>query len=279
MVCIPRCISYIERSKYMAFCFSATQSDSNRSSEAIADYLPSFFNNNIVCTMNIYARYFDQDTLVYSFDELMDFLSSIPDIRITPELVEDVRNYVESDMPYPKRYKIRPRVYFILIKTTAESLSAFKANRKNPQEQTTNDNEPFNKKEIRIGQLMEERKGWYKGTIIFKRVILIPETQKFQYQDTQFSALIYATCGQECYDRIIDYLKNRQDIDLRSQFPSSRGQNFRFVFMGENLPTFLSNTDESGDSSLIEQECVDRNEEGKPSEQMEMGESQEPKLD
>lgn len=229
--------------------------------------------------MNIYARYFDQDTLVYSFDELMDFLSSIPDIRITPELVEDVRNYVESDMPYPKRYKIRPRVYFILIKTTAESLSAFKANRKNPQEQTTNDNEPFNKKEIRIGQLMEERKGWYKGTIIFKRVILIPETQKFQYQDTQFSALIYATCGQECYDRIIDYLKNRQDIDLRSQFPSSRGQNFRFVFMGENLPTFLSNTDESGDSSLIEQECVDRNEEAKPSEQMEMGESQEPKLD
>ena len=57
--------------------------------------------------MNIYARYFDQDTLVYSFDELMDFLSSIPDIRITPELVEDVRNYVESDMPYPKRYNAR----------------------------------------------------------------------------------------------------------------------------------------------------------------------------
>lgn len=263
----------------MAICFSATQSDSNRSSEAIADYLLSFFNNNIVCTMNIYARYFDQDTLVYSFDELMDFLSSIPDIRITPELVEDVRNYVESDMPYPKRYKIRPRVYFILIKTTAESLSAFKANRKNPQEQTTSDNEPFNKKEIRIGQLMEERKGWYKGTIIFKRVILIPKTQKFQYQDTQFSALVYATCGQECYDHIIDYLKNRQDIDLRSQFPSSRGQNFRFVFMGENLPTFLSNTDESEDSCLIEQECVNRNEEGAPSEQMEMGESQEPQLD
>lgn len=186
--------------------------------------------------MNIYARYFDQDTLVYSFDELMDFLSSIPDIRITPELIEDVRNYVESDMPYPKRYKIRPRVYFILIKTTAESLEAFKANRKNPQEPSVNDSEAFNKKEIRIGQLMEERKGWYKGTIIFKRVIQIPETLKFQYQDTTFSALVYAVCGQECYDHIIAYLKNRHDIDLRSQFPSSRGQNFRFVYMGENLP-------------------------------------------
>lgn len=49
--------------------------------------------------------------------------------------------------------------------------------------------------------------------------------------------------------------------------------------MGENLPTFLSNTDESEDSCLIEQECVNRNEEGAPSEQMEMGESQEPQLD
>ena len=49
--------------------------------------------------------------------------------------------------------------------------------------------------------------------------------------------------------------------------------------MGENLPTFLSNTDESEDNCLIEQECVNRNEEGAPSEQMEMGESQEPQLD
>lgn len=228
--------------------------------------------------MNIYARYFDQDTLVYSFDELMDFLSSIPDIRITPELVEDVRNYVESDMPYPKRYKIRPRVYFILIKTTAESLSAFKANRKNPQEQTTSDNEPFNKKEIRIGQLMEERKGWYKGTIIFKGSSL------YQRRKIPISRhTILCSCLCHMWTRMLRpyyrLLKNRQDIDLRSQFPSSRGQNFRFVFMGENLPTFLSNTDESEDSCLIEQECVNRNEEGAPSEQMEMSESQEPQLD
>ena len=80
--------------------------------------------------MNIYARYFDQDILVYSLDELIDFLSNIPDIQVTQELVDDIRNYIEGDMPYPKRYKIRPRVYFILIKTTAESLEAFKANKK-----------------------------------------------------------------------------------------------------------------------------------------------------
>ena len=73
----------------------------------------SFYNKQ----MNIYARYFDQDTLVHSFDELMQFLSSIQEIPINQRLEEDVRAYVESDMPYPKRYKIRPRVYFILIKT------------------------------------------------------------------------------------------------------------------------------------------------------------------
>ena len=33
--------------------------------------------------MNIYARYFDQDALLYSIDELIDFLSSIPDINVT----------------------------------------------------------------------------------------------------------------------------------------------------------------------------------------------------
>ena len=50
--------------------------------------------------MNIYARYFDRDILVYSIEELIDFLSSIPDIHVTEELVADIRNYVESDMPY-----------------------------------------------------------------------------------------------------------------------------------------------------------------------------------
>ena len=76
--------------------------------------------------MNIYARYFDQDVLVHSFDELMEFLSEIPEIPINQRLIDDVRAYVQSDMPYPKRYKIRPRVYFILIKTTAETMEEFK---------------------------------------------------------------------------------------------------------------------------------------------------------
>lgn len=194
--------------------------------------------------MNIYARYFDQEVLVNDFQELIDFLSSIHDIRLTDDLVEDIRVYVESDMPYPKRYKIRPRVYFILIKTPASTLAEFKANRK-VMPVAPAENETLNKKEMRMSQLMDERFGWYKGTIIFKRVIQIPGTTKFQYQDTTFSACVKAVCGMECYNRIVGYLKDRQDVDLRSQFPSAKGQNFQFFYMGENLPEELFGNEEA----------------------------------
>ena len=80
--------------------------------------------------MNIYVRYFDIDALVKDADELIQFLSSIPDIPINDALAKDIRDYVNSDMPYPKRYKIRPRIYFILIKTTAETIEEFKTNKK-----------------------------------------------------------------------------------------------------------------------------------------------------
>ena len=180
--------------------------------------------------MNIYARYFDQDTLVHSFDELLEFLSSIPDIHVTQELVTEIRAYLDSDMPYPKRYKIRPRVYFILIKTTAASLAEFKANRK-PVASPPPVSDSYNKKEMKMAQLAEIRPGWYKGRIVFKRVIQIPNTTKFQYQDTSFAAYVKAHSGQECYNKIINHLKNRQDVDLRSQFPSAKGQSFQFEFL------------------------------------------------
>lgn len=199
--------------------------------------------------MNIYARYFDQDTLVRNYDELMNFLSSIPEIPINQRLEDDVRAYVESDMPYPKRYKIRPRVYFILIKTSAETMEEFKAHRKgnnNTQERENianerptfvKDNGIINKKEIKVAQLAQERSGWYLGTITFKRVLPINGTTKFRYQDTTFQAYVKANSGNECYERIIEHLKKRTEIDVRSQFPSAKGSNFTFEFVGNELPT------------------------------------------
>lgn len=176
--------------------------------------------------MNIYARYFDRDILVKSVDELIDFLSSISDIHINKELVDDITNYINSDITYPKRYKIRPRVYFILIKTNAASIEEFK-NNKNAGT-ANNSAEQTSKKDQRTLSLNEVNPGWFKGTINFKRVVQIPETGKFQYEDTSFSALVRASSGQECYERIVSHLKEREDVDQRSQFPSARGSNFSF---------------------------------------------------
>ncbi len=195
--------------------------------------------------MNIYARYFNQEALLHNYDELMGFLSSIPEIPITQRMEEDVKEYLDSDMPYPKRYKIRPRVYFILIKTNADTMDEFKANHKEEGELSQSGPtkpemlaEPvYNKKDIKMVQLAEQHTGWYLGTIVFKRVIQISGTTKFRYQDTTFQAYVRATSGQECYNRIIEHLKNRSEVDLRSQFPSARGSNFTFEFVGNELPT------------------------------------------
>jgi len=185
--------------------------------------------------MNIYVRYFDQDALVYNFSDLLDFLSAIPDIRVTEELTEELRRYVESDMPYPKRIKVRPRVYFILIKTMAETMEEFKSNRKQIM-QPAADADGFNKKEQRLAEISSPRGGWYKGTLRFKRVIQIPGTVKFRYQDTEFIALVKTHSAFGCYERLLNHLKQRTDIDQRSQFPSAKGQNFEYEFLGDTLP-------------------------------------------
>ena len=57
--------------------------------------------------MNLYLRYFDNETLVYNVEEAIDFLKSIPEIGMTPELEADVRDYIGSEVYYPKRYKVR----------------------------------------------------------------------------------------------------------------------------------------------------------------------------
>ena len=192
--------------------------------------------------MNIYVRYFDNEALVRNLDELFDFLSSLGDITINKMMVDELTNYVNEEPNYPKRYKVRPRVYFILIKTTAQSLEEFKANNRPPQHSApmlpayAGNLGGVVRKDSRIFMLQEEREGWYFGRINFKRVLLIPGTQKFQYRDTTFAAYVHTSSALECYNRIVSHLKNRQDIDQRSQFPSAKGSNFSYEFFGDRLP-------------------------------------------
>ena len=187
--------------------------------------------------MNIYARYFDQETIASSFEELITFLASIPEISITTELIDNVKAYVDSPLPYPKRYKIRPRVYFILIKTTAQNIQEFKSKRikEESEEEFPNINTSQNFKEERISKLSEEKQGWYKVSLTIKRMVHIRELQKFQYQDNIIKAYINAESPIDCYQRLVEYFKSRDDIDPRSQIPSAKSDSFKFQYIGEEI--------------------------------------------
>ena len=141
-------------------------------------------------------------------------------------LERDVREYVESSVMYPKRYKIRPRVYFIIIKTEAETMEDFKEKKAvRPVAALVKPEPPV------LVRLNEERFGWYEGALDFKRVSVVPGTGKFQYRDTHFVACCKAVSGMDCYNRIVDHLSQR--VDPRSQFPSAKGKNFKFTYLGQ----------------------------------------------
>ena len=177
--------------------------------------------------MNLYLRYFDRETLVSTVDDAIDFLRSIDEIEVDPELEADIREYVSSDVFYPKRYKLHPRVYFIIIKTDALTMQDFKEKKAvhTPENTLPKHTSPI------LNRLTEICPGWYEGTLDFKRVLMVPGTGKFQYRDTQFTARLKAESGLDCYERIVDHL--RELVDDRSQFPSAKGKNFRFRYLGK----------------------------------------------
>lgn len=180
--------------------------------------------------MNLYLRYFDKETLVSNVDEALDFLHSIDEIRVTPELEADLRDYAQSDVFFPKRYKVRSHVYFIIIKTAAETMLDFKQKKalRPAPNQAVADRRSMN--EMVVNRLTEEKAGWYEGELSFKRVVMIPATGKHEYRDTTFVARCKATSGQDCYNRIVEHLRER--VDYRSQFPSAKGKNFNFKYLG-----------------------------------------------
>lgn len=178
--------------------------------------------------MNLYIRYFDNEILVNNVEDALDFLANISEIGMNQELEADIREYVASDVLYPKRYKIRPRIYFIIIKTEAATMRDFKDKKAvrppMPPEKMKPSIPPA------LAKLREQKEGWYEGEMDFKRVQMVPVTGKFQYRDTHFVARCKAVSGMDCYNRIIDYLRER--VDSRSQFPSAKGKNFKFTYLG-----------------------------------------------
>lgn len=172
-------------------------------------------------------------------DEAIDWLVSIDEIQLTGAIEADIREYAESSNPYPKRYKIRPRVYFIIIKTEAATMQDFKdkkAVRVKPTDVSASEVEAklmtaHEAATAIMGCLSEDHFGWYEGTITFKRVLMVPGTGKYQYRDTTFTAACKAQSPLDAYERIVDHLRGR--VDPRSQFPSVKGKNFRFRYLGD----------------------------------------------
>ncbi len=186
--------------------------------------------------MNLYIRYFDEECVVTTVEEAYAFLSSLPGIALDEYFQRDLQQYLESNTPYPKRYKVRPRVYFIVIKTTATTLEEFKQHGAKQQAMPPRPEVP---RDVSLNKMNEEKPGWYEAEILFKRVASIPGTNKFQYRDTRFRARLKARSGQDCYNRLVEHLRGRQDVDPRSQFPSMRGKNFSYLYMGTTLPADL----------------------------------------
>ena len=100
-------------------------------------------------------------------------------------LADDIRDYAVSDVYYPKRNKVRPRVYFIVIKTEAANMEDFKQKKALRPGGAGEHHEMVAPALMRLNQ---EREGWYEGALDFKRVVLIPSTGKHEYRDTHFVA-------------------------------------------------------------------------------------------
>lgn len=210
--------------------------------------------------MNLYLRYFDSETLVTNVNDALAFLSSIPEIGFNDRIAEDVRQYFESDNRFPKRYKVRPKIYFIMIKTDANNMREFKDYRARSVSKANDTPKPKDEPQLPRYQepervvtqvaadygrrdreyqnttmaLYSRRFGWYEGVCDFKRVTVNPVTGKNEYRDTHFVARCKAVSGIDCYNRIIEHL--RSCVDERSQFPSPKGGNFAFAYLGECKP-------------------------------------------
>lgn len=176
--------------------------------------------------MNLYIRYFDDETLVHTVEEALHFLSSLDDVEVNEEMACELEKFMSSSAMYPKHIKVRMRSFFIVIKTTANSMEEFKAKGAGQVKL-----EKAAQKEA-LASYEQYQPGWYAAKIVFKRVVTMPETQKCHYVDTTFVCKVKADSAHDCYDRVLGHLRDRQDIDVRSQFPSIKSPNFEWDYLG-----------------------------------------------
>jgi hypothetical protein len=186
--------------------------------------------------MNLYVRYFDSETLATNIDEVAEFVFSIKEINVDQSALTRIKNFWESSNLYPFRLKVSFSNYILFLKTEAHDLSEFKyfeqLKKENKIDAMPQGNSEKRRSTLEI--LNEEKEGWYEASILFKRVVQIRDTNKFQYKDTRFKVRLKALSPMDCYNRIVEHLRNRQDVDPRSQFPSAKSANFTYKFLDDD---------------------------------------------
>ena len=182
--------------------------------------------------MNLFVRYFDNERVCHNMEEVATFLAELKEITINDADLESIQKYYDSKNLYPFRLKVSQNNYVLCLKTSAEDIEQFKEEREERGVRGVREVKDDGKK-VFADFINEEHNGWYEATILFKRVVKIQGTSKCQYKDTVFKAQLKANSGADCYKRMIEHLRNRQDVDVRSRFPSIKSNNFEFEFLGD----------------------------------------------
>lgn len=177
--------------------------------------------------MNYYARYFDNEEVFNNIGDLTDFLSDILHDDFTQELSNDVIAFCSDKTNFPRHFRLPDKTTFIIIKTNSQTLDEFKTRGANggvlPGGSTA--------KEEHRTIYDETAPGMYDVTITFRRAIVNPDSRKCLYVDETFQAQIHAETQRQCYDTVMDYLRNNPEVDARSQYPSIRSSNFQATLM------------------------------------------------
>jgi len=163
----------------------------------------------------------------------MNFLRSISEIKVDGNTANRINDFLTSSNTYPFRLKVSYSNYVLFLKTDAESIDEFhqleqenKAVRSDGRNMSNAD-----KKRLQMEILTASNPGWYEGSIVFKRVLVDKVTNKCRYIDTPFVVRCKADSPMDCYNRIIDHLKSRADLDSRCQYPSVRSTSFTYKFL------------------------------------------------
>lgn len=189
--------------------------------------------------MNLYVRYFDFETVVEGADTAYQFLCEAVGEALDIKFLDSLREYVDSDIMFTKRIKYKAHCYFIVIKTDTQNIEEFKERGKlmAQEKQSVEPNAIMSEKEAYAAMFSKENPGWYETSMLFRRVVLNEQTGKNEYVDVEFAVRQKAHNIKEAYDRMIAYVKGREDVDKRSQLPSIKSTNFNYKFLGMNPET------------------------------------------